>query len=65
MEDRIGRNEEKICLEVVHGIINLAELEIAPGFSIMFQHSRPNWWWRFWHRVFFGFEWKDLAKDET
>ena len=64
MKDETIRYEEIRCFEVIHSPINLSELIVTPGFSIMFPHSQPNRWWRFWHRVFFGFKWKDLTKDE-
>ena len=57
--------DNEIQFEVIHNPINLSELEITPGFLIRFPHSQPNRWTRFWHRFFFGFEWKDLTKDET
>ena len=53
-----------VQFEVVHSPINLSELEIAPGFLIKFPHSQPNWWWRFWNLVFFGFKWHSLSADD-
>lgn len=35
--------------------------------SLVFQlpTRKPNAWWRFWQRVFFGFVWKDVESDPT
>jgi len=33
------------------------------GFEIQLPHDKPNWWWRIWQYVFFGFKWEDVKAD--
>lgn len=36
---------------------------VAPGqggFCMYFVRPRPNWWFRLWQRVFFGFIWEEI-----
>ena len=49
-------------LSIVHPIIK-SELTIVDGFTIEFPRRRPNAWWRFWHKVFFGFLWREIDDD--
>ena len=58
--NEVHLEENNSQFEVIHNPIILSELEITPGFLIKFPHSRPNWWWRFWHLVFFGFKWNEV-----
>lgn len=37
-----------------------SQMVINGGLTIHFQQPKPNWFWRFWHRAFFGFIWKEL-----
>ena len=39
-----------------------ALLRLAPNANVVFHvHCRyPNAWWRFWQRVFFGFQWERI-----
>jgi len=41
-----------------------SELTMVPGLIINFPDEMPNWWWRFWQRVFFGFKWRSLVTDD-
>ncbi len=37
--------------------------KISPiGVSINLPHRKPNAWFRFWQKVFFGFEWEDYKE---
>jgi hypothetical protein len=41
---------------------------VAPGpggFCMMFLTERPNWWYRLWQRLFFGFIWEDISEQNT
>ena len=41
---------------------------VAPGpggFCMMFLCDRPNWWYRLWQRMFFGFIWEDISEQNT
>jgi hypothetical protein len=46
-----------------------SRLWVAPGpngFCMFFVRPRPNWWYRMWQRVFFGFIWEEIdEQNET
>lgn len=37
-----------------------SKLIVVDGFEICFTKSIPNWWWRLWHKIFFGFKWEKM-----
>jgi hypothetical protein len=41
-------------------LVSQSQLTLVPGFEIQFPHLKPNWWWRLWQFVFFGWRWRNL-----
>lgn len=39
-----------------------SELRMPGDLAFQLPKPRPNWWWRLWQYLFFGFKWKDLTK---
>lgn len=33
-------------------------LIIHKGLKFQFTNKKPNFWFRFWHKIFFGFKWE-------
>ena len=40
--------------------IYLSELIIHSDLHFHFTKKKPNAWWRFWQKVFFGWDWQDV-----
>ena len=59
VEVGIGVETTSSILHIVKNPIIKSELEIVNGFTIEFPHNMPNFWWRFWQWVFFGFKWRE------
>lgn len=45
-------------------VINLprhkCKLILTDGIEFYFTYDIPNIWWRFWHKLFFGFKWEKV-----
>lgn len=37
-----------------------SRLHLAPELYMEFTHEIPNWWFRLWCRVFFGWHWEEI-----
>jgi len=53
-------NEEEIAFNDSNYIptVYKSRLLVAGELRFGFERCLPNWWWRFWQWVFFGFRWE-------
>ena len=61
-EDLVTVSDEFMTLPLTANPPALSCLELAPDSNVAFHMicPVPNWWHRFWMRVFFGWRWTSL-----